>query len=129
MVSFERMRVSWRLAVAGCVVFLGLALIVGYSVLQVQNEALAAHRARIKDLVDVAHDVVDNYQKLAAEQKLPLEEAQHQAAEALRSLRFGKDDYFFIYDYEGRGVMVAGSPKIEGQLMLEKTDAAGFKLW
>ena len=90
----ERMRVSARLVVAGIVVFLGLALFVAYAVTQVDAEAQAAHNARIKDMVDVARGVIGNYQKLAAEQKLSPEEAQKQAYEALRSLRFGKDDYF-----------------------------------
>ena len=52
-----------------------------------------------------------------------------QAKEALRPLRFGSDDYFFLYDFDGRVVMVAGNPKIEGQVLLGKTDKKGFKLW
>ena len=114
MVSFERMRVAARLVVAGIVVFLGLSLIVAYSVWHVQSEALAAHDARLKDLVEVARGIAGNYQKLAGEQKLAPEEAQKQAAEALRALRFAKDDYFFVYDFDGRALMVAGNPKIEG---------------
>ena len=129
MISFERMRVSARLVVAGAVVFVGLALFVAYAVMQIRSDALAAHDTRIKDLVEVARDIVVDHQKLVADQKLSLEDAQLRAKEALRSPRFGKGDYFFLYDYNGLALMVAGSPKIEGQVMLGKTDAAGFKLW
>ena len=129
MISFERMRVSARLVVAGAVVFVGLALFVAYAVMQIRSDALAAHDTRIKDLVEVARDIVVDHQKLVVDQKLSLEDAQLRAKEALRSPRFGKGDYFFLYDYNGLALMVAGSPKIEGQVMLGKTDAAGFKLW
>lgn len=129
MISFKQMRVSARLVVIGVAVFLGLALIAGYTLVQIKTEALAAHSDRIKHLVEVSKGIVASYQKLEAAGKLSREEAQLQAKEALRSLRFGKDDYFFLYNYEGRGLMIAGSPKIEGQLMLGKTDAAGFLLW
>ncbi|MEI7429791.1 MAG: methyl-accepting chemotaxis protein [Betaproteobacteria bacterium] len=129
MVLFERMRVSTRLLVAGSVAFLGLAIIVAYTVVQIRSEALAAHDVRIKDLVEASKGIIEHYQKLETNKILTRDEAQLQAKETLRKPRFGKEDYFFIYDFDGRGVMVAGSPKIEGQVMLGKTDAGGFKLW
>lgn len=129
MISFKRMRVSSRLVVVGIAMFLGLAVISAYTLVQIKSEALAAHSERIKHLVEVSKGIVTGYQKLEAAGKLGREEAQLQAKEALRSLRFGKDDYFFLYNYEGRALMVAGSPKIEGKIMLGKTDAAGFLLW
>jgi len=129
MIALERMRVSSRLIIAGIAVVVGLALITGYTVTQLRSDALVGHSERIKHLVEAARGLVGNYQKLEVDQKLTREEAQLQAKEALRSLRFANNDYFFIYDFDGRGVMVAGSPKIEGQVMLDKTDARGFKLW
>ncbi len=129
MISLEKMRVSTRLMVAGLAVLLGLGLLLGYTLVQLKHDALAAHSERIKDLVEVSRGIVANYQKLETENKLTREEAQLQAKEALRSLRFGRDDYFFLYDFDGRALMVAGNPKIEGQVLLDKTDAGGFKLW
>ena len=129
MISFERMRVTTRLLVAGLVVLIGLALIAAYTLMQIRDDALTAHSDRVRDLVEVSKGIVANYQKLEADKKLTREEAQQQAKEALRSPRFGANDYFFLYDFDGRALMVAGSPKIEGQVMLGKTDTKGFKLW
>lgn len=129
MLSFERMRVSTRLAVAGAAVFLGLLFLAGYTVLQIRNDELSAHSERIKDLVDSTVGVVKYYQKLEQDKKLSHEEAQIQAREAIRQQRFAHDDYYFIYDFSGKAVMVAGNPALEGKNMLGKTDAAGFKLW
>ncbi len=129
MTSLERMRVSSRLIFAGLAVVLSLAMIAGYTLVQIKSDALAAHSERIKDLVEASKGIIGNYQKLEADKTLTREQAQLQAKEALRTLRFGKDDYYFLYDFEGRAVMVAGNPKIEGQVLLDKTDAGGFKLW
>jgi len=129
MISFRQMRVTTRLAFAGVAVFLGLALIAAYTLMQIRSDALAAHSARLKDLVEVSQGIISNYQKLEADKKLTLEEAQLQAKEALRPLRFGRDDYFFLYDFDGRAVMVAGNPKMEGDVFLGKTDKKGFKMW
>jgi methyl-accepting chemotaxis protein len=129
MLSFKRMGVSARLLAAGVAVVLGLIMIAGYSLLKLRSDALAAHSVRIKDVVEVSKGVIANYQKLETGGLLNREEAQEQAKEALRGLRYSHDDYFFLHDFSGRALMVAGNPKIEGQVLLGKTDAAGFKLW
>lgn len=129
MISFQKMRVRTRLAAAGVAVFAGLALISGYTLVQIKEEALAAHSERIKHLVEVASGIIGNYRRLETDRILTREQAQTLAKDALRGPRFGSDDYFFIYDYDGRALMVAGKPAIEGQVLLGKTDAAGFLLW
>ena len=129
MLSFEKMRVSARLLVAGIAVVAGLTVLAVNMMIETRTQALEAHNTRLKDLVETTTGVVRYYQKQEADKKLSREEAQLMAKEALRPLRFGNDDYYFIYDFEGRALMVAGNPKIEGQILLGKTDAKGFKLW
>ena len=129
MIAFERMGVRARLTVAGIVVLIGLVVMAGYTLMQIRTDAMNAHSERIKHLVEVSTGIIADYQKLEAEKKLTREEAQAQAKEALRTPRFNTSDYYFLYDFDGRAVMVAGSPKIEGEVMLGKTDQKGFKLW
>ena len=123
------MRVSARLLVAGIAVVAGLTVLAVNMMIETRTQALEAHNTRLKDLVETTTGVVRYYQKQEADKKLSREDAQLMAKEALRPLRFGNDDYYFIYDFEGRALMVAGNPKIEGQILLGKTDAKGFKLW
>ena len=122
------MGVRARLTVAGIVVLIGLVVMAGYTLMQIRTDAMNAHSERIKHLVEVSTGIIADYQKLEAEKKLTLEEAQAHAKEALRTPRFNTSDYYFLYDFDGRAVMVAGSPKIEGEVMLGKTDQKGFKL-
>ena len=127
MISFESMRVRTRLLVAGIAVLLGLVMISGYTLFRVRNDALEAHSLRIKHIVETVKGVIGTYQQLESQKKLTREEAQLQAKEALRPLRFGNDDYFFLYNYEGYALMVAGNPKLEGQLLIDRPDAVGNK--
>ena len=94
MISFDRLRVSARLAVAGVAIVVGLAVIASYTLVQIKSDALVAHSERIKHLVEVSKGIIGNYQKLEADKKITHEEAQQQAKEALRSLRFNTDDYY-----------------------------------
>ncbi|HPT50616.1 MAG TPA: methyl-accepting chemotaxis protein [Accumulibacter sp.] len=129
MIKIEKMRIVTRLLLSASTVIFGLIFLATYSLLQVKRDALAAHSERIKDIVEVAQGIVASYQKMEAEKILSREDAQRQAKETLRALRFGTNDYFFLYDFDGRALMVAGNPKIEGQVLIGKTDAAGFKMW
>jgi methyl-accepting chemotaxis protein len=126
----KNLRVTVRLALAGCVLLLGLASIAGYTVVKIRSDAVAAHKERIKNIIEVSKGVIGYYQQQEKEGKLSLEEAQSLAKEALRKPRFSKDDYYFLYDYEGRSLMHAGNPKtFEGKIWIGKTDVKGYKLW
>ena len=129
MIAFERMGVRARLIVAGVVVLVGLVVMAAYTLMQIRTDAMNAHSERIKHLVEVTTGIIADYQKLEADKKMTPEEAQAAAKEALRTPRFNTNDYYFIYDFDGRALMVAGSPKLEGQVLLGKEDAKGFKLW
>lgn len=129
MLSLDRMDVKKRLALVLAVAVLCLVALSSFALLNLREAEMTGHRDRIQNLVESANGVVANYVKLAADGKLPAAVAQEQAKAALRSLRFGHNDYFFIYDFDGRAVMVAGNPKIEGKVLLGKTDARGFPLW
>ncbi|WP_193582505.1 methyl-accepting chemotaxis protein [Laribacter hongkongensis] len=129
MINFEKMKVRNRLIITAGLVFIGLTFITTYSLLQIKHEAIQSHQMRLENIVEVADGIIDNYIKLEKQGKLTREEAQHQAKESLRNIRFGAGDYYFIYDFSGKAIMVAGNPSIEGQNMLGKKDSNGFKLW
>jgi methyl-accepting chemotaxis protein len=129
MASLENLNLRTRLALALVAFILGLVSLTAFALFGLRDSVMNDHQERIKHLVETANGVIGGYQKLEIEGKLSRADAQRQAKEALRPLRYANDDYFFIYDFDGNGVMVAGGAKLEGQNMLGKTDAAGFKLW
>jgi len=129
MFTLDRMDVKKRLSIVLAAAVVCLVALSAFALFNLRDAEMSSHRERIKNLVESANGVVANYVKLAAEGKLAPAVAKEQAKAALRTLRFGHNDYFFIYDFDGRAVMVAGNPKIEGKVMLGKTDVRGFPLW
>jgi len=124
-----RMRIGTRLALAGAAIVLGLVLIAGIAAASTRRDAVAAHRDRIRNLVEIATGIVGSYQKAEAENRLSHEEAQRLAKEALRDPRYGQNDYYFLCDFDGRALMMPGNPALEGSLMRGKADAQGFRFW
>jgi len=127
--SLYRMDVKKRLALVLSIAFLCMVALSGFSLFNLRNSELDAHRERIKSLVESAAGVANHYVKLADDGKLSTAEAQRQAMEAIRSMRYDNGNYYFIYNADGRAMMVTGSPQLEGKIMLGKIDAKGFKLW
>ena len=118
-----------RLTVAGVVVLIGLVVMAAYTLMEIRTDAMNAHNERNKHLVEVSSGIVADIQKLEADKKMTREEAQAAAKEALRTPRFNTNDYYFLYDFDGRAVMVAGNPKMEGEVFIGKEDKKGFKMW
>lgn len=112
MIAFERMGVRAR-SVAGIVVLIGLVVMAGYTLMQIRTDAMNAHSERIKHLVEVSTASSPTTRSWRPRRRLTREEAQAQAREASRTPRFNTSDHYFLYDFDGRAVMVAGSPKIE----------------
>jgi methyl-accepting chemotaxis protein len=83
----------------------------------------------MRDVVAVAHSLLGRY--AAAEQAgtLSRAEAQKQAAEALRSLRYGRGDYVFALDDGMRMAVNVAAPQLEGHEVRDMRDPTGFRLF
>ncbi|MBS1208747.1 MAG: chemotaxis protein [Proteobacteria bacterium] len=121
----SRLRVNARLSLLTAIALMGFIVFTILVVIGVEQSAMDRHRERIQHLVSSAVSLVDHFQKQEASGKLSREEAQTKAKEALRALRFGSDDYFFVYDYKGFMVAHGTDPSLEGKLQLGKPDAQG----
>ncbi|MDQ8024092.1 MAG: methyl-accepting chemotaxis protein [Moraxellaceae bacterium] len=125
----EHLRVSTRLTVLVLAVLIGFVLVTATVAFKTRDDALAAHRERLHHLVDISVGVINYYQAQETAGKLPRAEAQAQARETLRKLRYGQNDYYYIIDFDGRMVLQDPVPANEGKVMLGTTDSSGFKLY
>jgi methyl-accepting chemotaxis protein len=88
---------------------------------------LVEERSRaVRQAVEVASGVVARYQGLAASGAMPEPQAQQAALEALRTLRYDGQEYFWVNDMQPRMIMHPVSAKLEGQDLHDKTDPNGF---
>ena len=52
-------------------------------------------------------------------------EAQQRATSVLRGIRFGKNDYIFVYRDDGQNIVLGPRPEMEGKNLLENKDPNG----
>lgn len=79
----------------------------------------------VRAAVDLAAKTIQHYNELADKKEIPTEEAKKLAKETLRSLRYNKTDYFFVYDLQGIGVMQPMKPEMEGVQNIDLADQNG----
>jgi methyl-accepting chemotaxis protein len=129
MTMLDHLDVKKRLGLVLLTAFFCLLALSVFSLYTMRADQLEGHETRLRNVVDSAATITEYYAKQAEEGKMPLAQAQKLAKDALRALRFDGNNYVFVYDFDGRAVLVPVNPAIEGQVMLGKTDAKGFKLW
>ena len=82
-------------------------------------------KAKVKEMVDAANSVVTLYGEQERQGKLPRAQAQELARTAVRGMRYGNGEYFFIYDYEGVSLVHGLRPQVEGKNLLNLKDPDG----
>ena len=116
------MQKLWLPLIVSLIALLLVAVFGAYQGRQIRIEE------RKNDLVNVANvgmSIVKEYASLAQTGVLSEAEAQKQALERLRSIRYGEDGYFLIIDSKPRMVMHPIKPTLVGHNMADSADADG----
>ncbi|WP_452032663.1 methyl-accepting chemotaxis protein [Azospirillum palustre] len=87
---------------------------------------LEDRKQAIRNIVETAVSVAEHYNREATSGALPVEEAKTRARNVIRALRFGKGDYFFVYNTNGITEVHGTRKELEGQMRLEEKDVDGF---
>ena len=96
-----------------------------YKSLQFFKEyALAKYKDQLKNLIAVVVSNIDYFYEISAQGLILEEEARRLALESVQKLRYGKNDYFFIYD-ENHIAISHPDPHILGRDMSEYKDLKG----
>ncbi len=116
-----------------------LALLVGAAVLlmlcgfavqlvTIRDTMLEGRRVAVRNEVQSAVSIARMYVAEVAAGHLSQEEAQLRARAAMRSMRFGEGDYFYVYQYDGVNVVHGLKPDREGKNFLDQVDSNGVRL-
>lgn len=81
------------------------------------------HQAR--EMVDVAFHLIRHYEARVASGRLTLQEAQEQAKEEIRRLRFGPSGYFWVMDTQAQMLVHPVLRELEGTNMATGADPQG----
>ncbi|MDH4872382.1 methyl-accepting chemotaxis protein [Pseudomonas sp. BN515] len=101
-----------------------LLTLTGLMLSQNLDDLHAAKALKTHHVVETASSILRYYQGQESAGKLSREQAQKQAIELMRSLRYNGEDYFWLEDFDTRMVMHP-NPKVEGKVMTGTRDPDG----
>lgn len=103
----------------------------GWILPNVESRLMDRKREMINALTQSAWSTIDYYAKMAEKGTMTKSEAKTQAAEHLRSLRYGTEnkDYFWINDMHPNIVMHPYRPELEGRDVTDFKDPTGKRLF
>jgi methyl-accepting chemotaxis protein len=122
------LRVSTRIHMLVGLMLVGLLVLCFTSLLNLKTTLLEDRKEKTKNLVEVGAGVLAHYHKLSQDGKLSEADAKVAAREALRNIRYGAKDYFFIFDTNSVYILLPGKPEFEGQDKSKMQDAKGLFL-
>ncbi|MBK5001489.1 methyl-accepting chemotaxis protein [Pseudomonas sp. S31] len=129
MKALRSMSISRRLWL---ILLVAIAMLVALGLLmlrQVHGDLYQAKAEKTRHVVQTAAGVLAYYQGLEAAGSLSRDAAQAQALQAVRGLRYAKDDYFWINDLGPRMIMHPANPKLDGQDLSAIRDPDGFAVF
>ncbi|MCJ2123365.1 methyl-accepting chemotaxis protein [Methylobacterium sp. J-077] len=125
--SLSNVALRHKLAAVMALVLAAVGALSGLNYFDTRASALEDRALMTKNLGDVAQSLLAHYEALASTGRMPLDQAQKAALDAVSALRFGNADYFFVLDTEGRLIANAFNAKNVGKVVLDQTDVPGGK--
>ncbi len=104
--------------------FLMLLALTGLMLKQIHHDLYQAKALKTHHVVEAAMGVIKHFQGLEST-GMSRADAQKQAMEVIRGLRYGKNEYFWINDMTPTMVMHPTNPKLEGQNLSGLKDPDG----
>ena len=119
------MNVRSKILVAVLVPVAGMVAFVLYGAFNLRQSMLEDRKDHVHQMVETAATIFDHYGKLAEQGKLSLDEARERAKADVRDIRFGNNDYIFVYN--SAGILQVLGPKVatEGQDRTQEKDTNG----
>jgi len=100
-----------------------------WNVWQMREQRLQDRKVALEQVTDAANSVVAEYEAMARAGKMSTEEAQKQAIDRVRAIRFGADGYFTIMRSDTVVLMHAIKSELNGKAMGDTKDPNGVYLF
>ncbi len=124
----REIKIAHRLWLVFCVAMLVIAGLIAYNALNVKDTLLAEKKLKTRHVVETAYGLLRHWHDRARSGAVDEESAKREAVAAIRNLRYGGEEYFWIHDLGSpvpNMVMHPTVPSLDGrQLDDEKFDSA-----
>ncbi|MEG9524961.1 MAG: cache domain-containing protein [Hyphomicrobiales bacterium] len=121
------LKISQRVGLLIVCSFFVVALLEGLHLFSSRDAILQERRTALSGQVEAALSTVKALALSAEKGLISQQEAQERAKSVLRAVRYGKNDYFFVYNYDGVNLAHGLKPENEGKNLLDAKDAKGLR--
>lgn len=128
MPSLRNMAIERRLWLILAVALATIALLMTLVLTQVKTGLYAAKVYQIRTAVENTSGILKRLQLLEQQGVLTRDEAQSEAREMIRGLRYNETEYFFIQGLDQHMLLHPTNPGLEGQDVSAMTDANGLAI-
>ncbi len=129
MFTLHSLTIARRLALLTLICLLGIGCLTGVLLTSERALIMEERERSVQQAVESAHSLVLYFHGQIAAGKLDEEAAKRGAIAALRALRYGGNEYFWINDMHPTMVMHPIKPEMEGKDVTQDRDADGNQLF
>ena len=120
--------ITLRMVAIVLIAAIGLIALSVFDAMTLRNTMFEDRVSGVKHLSEAAAGILEEYDNKYRQGDLTLEQAQTQARDALRDIRFDGNNYYYSYTYEGICRILGPAPQKEGTEMIGVTDKDGVHL-
>jgi len=125
MSSSNGMSLKAKLQLLSIVNIVALIVLVFVFLQSEKSQLLQDRQEKIRNLVEVAHATITHFEKQARDGRMSQDDAKRAAMNAVREMRYDKNEYFWINDFTPTTLMHPIKPELEGKAMSEVKDPTG----
>jgi methyl-accepting chemotaxis protein len=122
-------RISFKLVLIIAISLSGMVVMAPIALSTMRNQMLNDRQAKTRQMIDIGYGILAHYHRLESDGKLAHEAAQAAAMSEIKSLRYDKNEYFWINDMTPKMVMHPIKPELDGKFLGEMKDPTGNLLF
>ncbi len=126
----KNIKIRYKIILLALVIILVFTAVILLYIIPTSNRVIEERTAiKLKNLVELTVAEVDREAALVESGEKTLEEAQEDAKNVIRSLRYEGTEYFWINDYNGKMIMHAVKPELDNTDVISLQDPDGKYLF
>jgi methyl-accepting chemotaxis protein len=123
------MKIVVKLSLIVAASFLGIIVTTALSLQDIKNVMFEDRQDKTKSVVELAYSTVAGFEKRAQSGEISQEEAKAGALAALRTMRYGNNEYIWVNDMTPIMIMHPIKPELDGKELSKNADPTGKLLF
>jgi methyl-accepting chemotaxis protein len=107
----------------------GIAVLAAIFLWTERSVVMEERQLGVQQAVEGAHSLIVHFHAQAAAGKIPEDEAKQRTLAALKSMRYGAGEYFWVNDMQPKMVMHPIKPELDGKDLTDNKDPSGQQLF